>query len=255
MKFDELDKRMRVFETTHDQCVLPGIYMVARLDGRGFTRLTKEEHAFEAPFDPKFRDLMIEATHHVMQIGFRGLFGYTQSDEISILLALDEDAFGRKTRKINSILAAEASARFSLSLQAVASFDCRVCQLPTEQHVVDYFRWRHEDAHRNALSAHCYWQLRQEGASPQDAAERLSGVSASAKNELLFQRGINFNDLPLWQKRGIGVRWELYEKQGRDPRTDASVTVQRRRLATDMELPMGDDYDSLIRNILVEPPS
>ena len=44
MKFDDLDGRMRVFETAHDLCVLPGLYMVARLDGRSFTRLTKEVH-------------------------------------------------------------------------------------------------------------------------------------------------------------------------------------------------------------------
>src|SRR5262249_55910692 len=29
MKFDELDDRMRVFETAHDLCVLPGLHMVA----------------------------------------------------------------------------------------------------------------------------------------------------------------------------------------------------------------------------------
>ena len=51
MKFDELDEKMRVFETANDLVVLPGIYMVARLDGRSFTRLTKEVHQFEAPFD------------------------------------------------------------------------------------------------------------------------------------------------------------------------------------------------------------
>ncbi len=56
MKFDELDAKMRVFETIQDQCVLPGIYMVARLDGRSFTRLTKETHKFSAPFDTTFRD-------------------------------------------------------------------------------------------------------------------------------------------------------------------------------------------------------
>jgi hypothetical protein len=42
MKFDELDARMRVFETAHDHSVLPGLFMVVRLDGRGFTRLTKD---------------------------------------------------------------------------------------------------------------------------------------------------------------------------------------------------------------------
>ncbi len=47
MKFDELDARLRVFETAHDLCVLPGLFMVARIDGRNFTRLTKETHKFE----------------------------------------------------------------------------------------------------------------------------------------------------------------------------------------------------------------
>lgn len=59
MKFDELDAKLRVFETAHDLCVLPGLFMVARLDGRTFTRLTKEAHKFEAPFDEHFRDTRI----------------------------------------------------------------------------------------------------------------------------------------------------------------------------------------------------
>ncbi|HYN87858.1 MAG TPA: tRNA(His) guanylyltransferase Thg1 family protein [Ardenticatenaceae bacterium] len=71
MKFDDLDTMMRVFETAHDHCVLPGLYMVARLDGRDFTRLTKERHAFERPFDLRFRDLMIATTEHLMACGFR----------------------------------------------------------------------------------------------------------------------------------------------------------------------------------------
>ena len=62
MKFDELDREMRVFETAHDYCALPGIYMVARIDGRNFTRLTKETIEFEAPFDIRMRDYMIETT-------------------------------------------------------------------------------------------------------------------------------------------------------------------------------------------------
>jgi tRNA(His) guanylyltransferase len=59
MKFKELDTKLRVFETAHDLCVLPGIFMVARIDGRNFTRLTKETHKFEAPFDSQFRDYMV----------------------------------------------------------------------------------------------------------------------------------------------------------------------------------------------------
>jgi SNF2 family DNA or RNA helicase len=60
LKFDDLDRKMRVFETASDSCVLPGLHMVARLDGRSFTRLTRETCKFEAPFDERFRDLMVE---------------------------------------------------------------------------------------------------------------------------------------------------------------------------------------------------
>jgi len=42
MKLDDLETRMRVFETAHDHQVLPGLFMVARLDGRGFTKLVRE---------------------------------------------------------------------------------------------------------------------------------------------------------------------------------------------------------------------
>jgi len=85
MKFDDLDSKMRQFETVNDFCVLPGIFMVARLDGRGFTRLTKEVHQFEAPFDIRFRDHMIKTVEHMMDCGFRVVYGFTQSDEISLL--------------------------------------------------------------------------------------------------------------------------------------------------------------------------
>ena len=156
MKFDELDTLMRVFETAHDHCVLPGMYMVARLDGRNFTRLTKEICQFETPYDLHFRDFMIETVKHLMTCGFRTVYGYTQSDEISLLFHPEEQTFGRKLRKYHSILSGEASARFSLLLGKVGVFDCRICQLPQQRHVIDYFRWRNEDAMRNALNAHCY---------------------------------------------------------------------------------------------------
>jgi tRNA(His) 5'-end guanylyltransferase len=53
MKFDELDEKMRVFETTNDPVVLPGIYMVARLDGRSFTRLGDAYSTFVRQFVAK----------------------------------------------------------------------------------------------------------------------------------------------------------------------------------------------------------
>ncbi len=76
MKFDELDSQMRVFETAHDHCVLPGIYVVARLDGRGFTCLTKELHSFEAPYNEKRRNCMLDTVEHLMNCGLNIVYGF-----------------------------------------------------------------------------------------------------------------------------------------------------------------------------------
>jgi tRNA(His) 5'-end guanylyltransferase len=246
MNFDDFDTKMRRFETAHDHCVLPGIYMVARLDGRSFSRLTKEIYKFEAPFDMCFRDHMIAVVEHLMNGNFEFVYGYTESDEISLLFRLETNVFNRKLRKLHSILAAEASAVFSLRLEGIAAFDCRISQLPTFALVRDYFRWRQEDASRNALNAHCYWLLRKEGKSVHTATAELEHCSVADKNELLFQRGINFNNIPAWQKRGIGVYWEDYEKEGFNPKTQTRTVTSRRRLHVDLELPMKDAYSAWI---------
>ena len=251
MKFDELDAKMRVFETAHDLCVLPGLYMVARLDGRSFTRLTKEVHQFEAPFDPRFRDMMLATAEHLMTgCGFNVVYGYTQSDEMSLLFGLEENSFQRKLRKLHSILSGEASAKFSLLLGAIAVFDCRISQLPTVDLVVDYFRWRNEDAHRNALNAHGYWLLRKKGQSVNEATAAMKGLSVAEKNELLFQNGVNFNDLPLWQKRGSGLYWEEFERPAENPVTGEKVIAKRRRVRHDLELPMKDEYSAFLRKLI-----
>lgn len=252
MKFDELDQKMRVYETAYDHCAVPGMFLVARIDGRSFTRLTREVQQFEAPFDVRFRDLMVATTEHLMQCGFRVIYGYTQSDEISLLFHPDERAFHRKLRKYDSILAGEASAKFALLLGAHAAFDCRISQLPNAELVRDYFRWRNEDAHRNALNGWCYWTLRKEGLSVVAATKRLEGLSVGAKNELLFQHGINFNDVPNWQKRGIGLYWNTYEKPALNPKTGEEVVAERRRIKVDYELPMRDAYSDFIINLLSE---
>jgi tRNA(His) 5'-end guanylyltransferase len=260
MKFDDLDAKMRVFETAHDYCVLPGIRMVARLDGRSFTRLTKESSRFDAPFDVAFRDMMIGTTEHLMKCGFDITYGYTESDEISLLFSLNEHTFGRKVRKLTSILAGEASSIFTSLLiglfpatsgKDTASFDCRISELPTTALVIDYFRWRSEDACRNALNSHCYWCLRGQGRSARKATSELLGLTVSQKNELLFQHDINFNDLPDWQKRGVGIHWQEYDKEAANPITKKTVIVQRRRLHRVLTLPTRSAYDAFIRLLMV----
>ena len=250
MKFKDLDSRMRIFESANDVMVLPNMSMVARLDGRSFTRLTKEVQQFEAPFDERFRDLMVETTKHLMDCGFKMIYGYTESDEISLLFEYNEGSFSRKLRKLNSILAGEASAKFSVLLNDIGVFDCRISQLPTKGDVIDYFRWRNQDAVRNSLNAYCYWTLRKNGKSYRQASKQLENLKVSDKNELLYQYGINFNDVPNWQKRGIGFYWEDYEKEGFNPKTQETVKTMRRRLKVDYDLPMKEAYTDFLLKII-----
>lgn len=250
MNFDDLDKKMRVYEQSIDQSILSDMFMVARLDGRSFSRLTKEICNFEAPFDERFRDMMVHTVKALMDCGVRVVYGFTESDEISLLFHKEENTFGRKVRKFNSVLAGVASATFSLQLGQVAALDCRIVPLPNIERVQDYFLWRQEDAHRNALNAHCYWLLRKEGMNANQATAELEGKSVAYKNELLFSRGINFDKLPSWQKRGIGVYWADMEKTGFNPITKVEETTVRRKLQVDMELPLGDAYGNMVSSFL-----
>lgn len=252
MDFDKFDKTMRQYEQALDQTIVPGMYIVARLDGNGFSKMTYNE-GFEKPFDEKFRDMMVLAAKECMNSGFRIVFGYTQSDEISLLFHVDDDAYGRKVRKIVSLLAGAASARFSLELGCVVKFDCRVAAVPNVQTAVDEFLWRQEDCNRNALNGYCYWTLRQKDGMTRGAAtSALKKISISDKNELLFQRGINYNDVPAWTKRGVGLYYKPVRVVGKDPRTGKDCETFRTKLVTDYNLPYGKEYDTMLKKLIAD---
>ena len=89
-----------------------------------------------------------------------------------------------------------------------------------------------------------------EPARVSDATRQLEGNTVADKNEVLFRHGINFNDVPNWQKRGTGFRWESYEKPGVNPKTGEQTSVVRRRVTIDRELPLGDAYCRFIIELL-----
>lgn len=238
MKFDDLDMIMRTYEESLDQYIEPDKIIIARLDGRSFTKLTKETRDFKKPFDEGFRDLMVGTVMHLMKnCGFNIVRGYTESDEISLLLAPDSTQFNRKVRKLNSILAGEASAFFSLQLGIPACFDCRIIPLPDQERVDDYFSWRQEDANRNALNSWCYWTLREKGYNAADAQSLIKGKSIEEKKQLLKQYEIDFDSLPQWQRKGVNVTWVEVEKDGWNPVTQKATTAIRKELRHDLKLP------------------
>jgi tRNA(His) guanylyltransferase len=246
MDSNDFEERMRSFEYFHSLRLLPETWTVIRVDGRSFTKFTAS--GFERPFDLRFRDAMVKAAQALLK-EMHGVYAYTESDEISILFPPDWDFFDRELEKVISISAGIASAAFTLALGKPAHFDSRVWLGTNHTLVTDYFRWRQSDATRCALNGWCYWTLRKAGKSVKDATAMLENRSPAFKNELLFQHGINFNDLPLWQRRGIGLYWESYEKDGYDPIKKKPVKALRRRIKVDLELPMKEDYGRFIRKI------
>jgi len=247
MKNNDFEARMRALEYYHTLKLVPGAWTVLRVDGRGFSRFT-EQH-FEKPFDPRLSDLMTVTAQALLE-EFQGVYAYTQSDEISVLFPPGWSLFDRGLEKLVSLSAATASATFSLACGQRAVFDSRAWIAVRDEDVIDYFRWRQADATRCALNGWAYWTLRQEGASVTQATEAMRGMTVAAKNELLHARGVNFNDVPAWQRRGVGLFWETYDKEGFNPVTRASVTATRRRVKVDPHLPMKDAYGAFMRDRL-----
>jgi tRNA(His) guanylyltransferase len=251
MRPDELDSRMRRLEAFHTLRVPDGAWPILRLDGRRFTRFT--EARCDNPFDERFHAWMVAAAYAVLE-DLGGLYGYTESDEFSVLLPRHWALFDREVEKAVSVSAGLASATFALACGELAHLDARVVVAATDEQVLDYFRWRQADAGRCALNGWCYWTLRKEGADARAATRQLDGLPVAAKHELLFRRGINFNDLPRWQRRGTGLGWVTCEHAGRNPLTGAAVTTTRRRVREDRELPTGDEYAAYVAGRMADGP-
>lgn len=250
MHFDDFDKEMRKYEESIDQYIPEDKYIVVRLDGRSFTRLTKRVCKFKVPFDEKFRDLMTDTVKSLMESGFKIVYGYTESDEISLLFHPSEDTFSRKVRKINTTLAGEVSAAFSLNIGQIATFDSRVVPLPDKKRVGDYFRWRQEDSLRNALQGYCYWTLRDEGKTASQASRILNRKGVKFKKDLLAEKGIDFDSVPNWQRYGCGIYFKEIEREGFNPIKNEKVIAKRRELFVDYEIPYGVEYKDYVLEFL-----
>lgn len=123
MDADEFEARQRAREWFHSMRVPPGAWTIIRVDGRSFSRFTEER--FDKPFDQRFSAMMVD-TAQALLTDLAGIYAYTESDEISILLNPTFDLFGRGVEKIVSISAGIASATFTHAAGEPAHFDSRI---------------------------------------------------------------------------------------------------------------------------------
>jgi len=222
---DALGDRMKIFEGMEsDRRFIPMLPVCCRLDGKCFSKFTK---GLDRPFDTYFHYLMVETAKYLVEETCANM-GYTQSDEISLVWYSDsyesQIFFDGRIQKMNSVLASMASVKFNSLLFKLAEdlnmqsedreendyahiwqdkvdlmplFDCRVWQVPTLMEAVNVFQWREWDATKNAIS---------QAASAYYSHKELMDKNSSEKQEMLFKRGINFNDYSSWFKRGTYIQ-------------------------------------------------
>ena len=149
----DLGDKFKAAERALDIRVPGGGYVVVRIDGKAFHALTRH---FNKPFDKRVTEAINFAMRGLCEdTDMPVVFGYVQSDEISLLVKNDvQPYFGGRVQKISSVAASYAAAFFNDGLNnRLAAFDARVLHLPTTEDVYQYFLWRKADANKNAISS------------------------------------------------------------------------------------------------------
>lgn len=194
--------------------LLPNAWIVVRVDGRGFHRLSSH-YDFAKPNDSRALRLMNSAASHVMTQLPDVVMAYGDSDEYSFLVDRRCNLFERREAKLVSTFGSTFTAFYiqlwndffpdrPLELAQLPTFDSRAVIYPSEQNVRDYFAWRQADCHINNLYNTSFWALVLRGGQTRQQAEQtLCGTLAKDKHELLFSRfGINYNNEPEMYKKG-----------------------------------------------------
>lgn len=229
---NDLGDRIKTYYENRTRLYLPRrTYTIIRIDGKAFHTYTKK---LNKPFDSDFIDDMNETAIKLCEEIQGAKMAYVQSDEISILLSdfdtIYTDAwFDGNVQKITSISASIATAKFNnLRLirellnypdeekyntwefdttieQNLAYFDSRVFTIPSLVEVENYFIWRQKDAVKNSIS--CLAQSLY-------SHKELLGKNSNEKQEMCFQKGQNWNNLPISQKRGSIILKQYYIPDG-----------------------------------------
>ena len=227
MDTSDLTKRMKGYEERNRYYLQRRMPVILRLDmraGHGFTK------GFVRPFDEVFIKTMQETAKYLCENIQGCKLSYQQSDEITLVLVdydkLNTDCFfDYRVDKLCSIAASMATMAFnrifaekvkefiyndgenyennseeyrlcSVYKNAVikgAMFDCRCFNIPKEE-VTNLVYWRQLDASRNSI---------QMVGQANFSHKELQNKSCNNIQDMLMTReGINWNDLPIYQKRG-----------------------------------------------------
>lgn len=213
--------------------------LIVRADGRNFKRVLSLSAGFQKPYDERFaKGLAKAAAIFFEQSGFDPKFAYIFSDEINLYFT--QVPFKGRIEKLDSVIAGFLASGLTicLDLEDAVAFDARIIPVCSKEDVLGYLMQRQAEAWRNHINAYGYYGLQELGLSEKEAEERLQGMKAAQVHEMLFRNGINLNETPTWQRRGILIAKERYEKEGYNPKAAKNVTVTRYRVVQLWDLPL-----------------
>lgn len=235
MSDDFSEKEMKEREIYSHLKIFPPF--AVRIDGRGFGRAL-DLLELKKPYDERFAHAMADSVESFFrESGLNPLFAFTFSDEISLFF--NEIPYNNRVEKIDSIIPSFISSALTirLNLESPLSFDSRVVLLGKED-IYRYLLWRQAETWRNHVSSYGYYTLLKTGLTEHEAASRLKNMKASAIHELVFRHGINLAETPGWQRCGILIYRETYEKPGYDPVKKTEVKTLRTKIVQEWNTPI-----------------
>lgn len=222
-----LGDRMKGYENITRNYLIKRVPVIIRLDGKSFSKYTR---GMKKPFDGVLMETMQETAKYLCENIQGCKLAYTQSDEITLLLTdyeklNTESFFGYNIQKIVSISASMATLAFNrifrekyiteiepfsgedrdsrlrdelmYSKLDKAMFDSRVFNMSKEE-VCNNFIWRQQDCTKNSIScvAQAYFSHK----------ELLNKSGSDKQDMLMLQKGVNWNDFSIPEKRGACVK-------------------------------------------------
>jgi len=221
---DDLGVRMKTFyEQIPKTRLIRRTPVAIRIDGKAFHTFTR---GFQKPFDEVLIKSMQETMKYLCENIQGCVLGYTQSDEITLILIdykkfTSSAWFDYEVQKMCSIAASMATMAFNKffranindylyknfdnqdlevyievlqnSMEKGAMFDARCFNIPKEE-VTNLIYWRQLDASRNSIQ-----MVGQANFSHKELQNKSCN---DIQDMLMTQKGINWNDLPTYQKRG-----------------------------------------------------
>lgn len=233
---NDLEIRMKTFyEQIPKTRLMRKCPVAIRLDVKAFRTFTRN---FKKPFDEMLITTMQETMRYLCENIQGCVLGYTQSDAITLILVdykkfTSQAWFNYEVQKITSISASMATLAFNdffkkgitkensaftdewldngdfnpkykdeelnklwithkRASEKGAMFDARCFNIPKEE-VTNLIYWRQLDASRNSI---------QMVGQANFSHKELQNKSCNQIQDMLMDKGINWNDLPAHQKRG-----------------------------------------------------